>query len=90
MSSGLTIDDIIMDLFSDITEQENSSTKKDLSSKIKDDEIYLYQGSIQDYSLKKIISGTKQTLLTHHFIEKEKLLKYFYSLLSIVIDEADI
>ena len=90
MSSGLTIDDIIMDLFSDITEQENNSTKYDLSSKIKDDEIYLYQGSIQDYSLKKIISGTKQTLLTHHFIEKEKLLKYFYSLLSIVIDEADI
>ena len=65
ISSGLIIDDIIMDLFSDITEQ-----KKDLFTKINDDEIYLYRGSLQDYSWKEIISDTKNTLRTHHFIEK--------------------
>ena len=38
----------------------------------------------------KIIADTKNTLPTHHFIEKYKLLKYICGLLSIVIYEADI
>ena len=36
MSSGLVIDDIIMNLFSDITKQTTDSVKKDLFSKIQD------------------------------------------------------
>ena len=41
MSSGLMLDDIITNLFTDITKQTMGSAKKDLFSKIKDDEIYL-------------------------------------------------
>ena len=50
MSSVLMLEDIIMNLFSDIIEQKKDSAKNDLFSKIKDDKIYLYQGPLQDYS----------------------------------------
>ena len=70
MSSGLMLDDIIMNLLSYITEQTTDSTKKDLFSKIQDDRIYLYKGYLQDYSRKKIIADTKKTLRSHHFIEE--------------------
>ena len=50
MSGGFILDDTNMNLFSDITEQKRNSAKKDLFSKIKDEKIYLYQGSLQDYS----------------------------------------
>ena len=49
MSSGLILDDIIMNLFIDITKQTTDSVKKDLFSKIQDDTIYLYKVSLQDY-----------------------------------------
>ena len=90
MSSGLMLDYIIMNLFSDITEQKNNSAKMDLFSKTKDDKIYLYQGYLQDYSQKKIIADTKKTLRTHHFIEKDILKIFICGLLSIFIDEEDI
>ena len=61
MSSGLMLDDIIMNLFSDITKQTTDSAKKDLFSKIQDYRIYLYKGSLQDYSRKKRIADTKKT-----------------------------
>ena len=78
-----------MNLFSDTIEQKNNSEKENLFSKIKDDKIYLYQVSLQDYSWKRIITDTKNILRTHHSIEKEKLWKYICGLLSIVIYEAD-
>ena len=83
------IDTIITNLFSDITEQKNNSAEKDLFSKIKDDKIYLYQGYLQDYLLKKMISDTKNTLRTHDFIQEEKLGIIISGLLYIVIDETD-
>ena len=49
VSSGLMLDEIIMNLFSDIKKQTTDSVKKDLFSKIQDDTIYLYKGSLQDY-----------------------------------------
>ena len=49
MSSGLMLDEIIMNLFSDITEQTTDSAEKDLFSKIQYDKIYLYKGSLKDY-----------------------------------------
>ena len=52
MSSGLKLDDIIMNLFTDIKKQTTDSVKKDLFSKIQDDTIYLYKGYLQDYSWK--------------------------------------
>ena len=51
---------------------------------------YWYQGYLQDCSWKKIINDTKKLLLTHHFFEKGKLLKYLGGLLSVNIDEADL
>ena len=42
----------ITNLFSDITKQKIDSVKKDLFSKIQDYTIYLYKGSLQDYSRK--------------------------------------
>ena len=50
MSSGLMLDEIIMDLFSDITKQTTDSMEKDFLSKIQDDIIYLYKKSLQNYS----------------------------------------
>ena len=49
MSSGLMLDDIIMNLFSDITKQTTYLVKKYLFSKIQDDIIYLYKGYLQNY-----------------------------------------
>ena len=52
MSSGLMLEDIIMNLFIYLTKQTMDSVKKDLSSEIQDDTIYLYKGYLQDYSWK--------------------------------------
>ena len=64
------LDNIIVNLFSDITKQTADSLKNDLFSKIQDDKIYLYKGPLQDYPRKKIIADTKKILRLHHFIEK--------------------
>ena len=62
-----------MNLFSDTTKQKIDSGQNNLFSKIKDDAIYLYQGSLQDYSRKKRIPDTKNKLRTHHSIEKKTM-----------------
>ena len=43
------LDNIIMNLLSDIKEQTTDSVQTDLFSKIQDDKIYQYKGSMQDY-----------------------------------------
>ena len=55
-----------------------------------DDKIDLYQGYLENYSGKKIISYTKNTLRTHNLIGKGKLRKYLSGLLSINIDKTDL
>ena len=40
--------------------------------------------------MKKRIGYTKNTLRSHHFIEKEKLINYLSGIFSIDIDDADI
>ena len=45
----------------------NSVIKK-LFAKIKDDEIYLYQGSLQGYTWKQKINYTNKTLSSHNFV----------------------
>ena len=90
MSSGLILDNIIMNLFIDTTKQTTDSAKKDLLSKIKDNTIYLWKRSLQDYSRKKRIADTQKTLNSHNFTEKEKLRKFMLGILSIDIDEEDI
>ena len=54
MSSGLILDEIIMNLCSDITYQTTDSVKNYLFSKIQDDKIYLYKWYLQDYSWKEL------------------------------------
>ena len=49
MSSELMLDNIIMNLFTDITKQTTDLVKKDVFSKIQDDTIYLYKLYMQDY-----------------------------------------
>ena len=90
MSNGLILDNITMNLISDITKQTTDSSKKDLFSKIQDDRIYFYKGPLKDYSWKKRISDTKKTLSLHHFIEKDKLRKYMSDMLSMDHDEEDL
>ena len=90
MSSGLVLGDIIMNLFTDSTKQTTDSVKKDIFSKIQDDNIYLYKGSLQNYLWGKRISDTKKTLCSHHLIETDQLIKYMSSMLYLDIDEADL
>ena len=40
--------------------------------------------------MEKRFPDTKKTLSSHHFIEKEKLGKYLFGVLSIYIDESDL
>ena len=54
MSSGLMLDEIIVNLFTDITKQTTDSVKKDLFSKIQDNRSYLYKGYLQDYPQRKV------------------------------------
>ena len=90
MSCELMLDDIIMNLFSDTTKRKINSAQNNLFSKIRDDKIYLYQVSLQDYSWKKRFYDTKKTQRTHHFIEKGIFQKYLGGFLSINIDEKDL
>ena len=69
MSIVLMLDNKIMDLFSETPKQKIDSAQKHLFSKIKYGKIYLYQGSLQDYSWKKIISDIKKTYV--HIIHQK-------------------
>ena len=53
MTSGLMIENIIMNLFTDSTQKTTDSVQKHLFSKIQDDTIHLYKGSLQDFTLKR-------------------------------------
>ena len=48
MSGVLMLDNIIMNLFTYSTEQTTDSYQMHLFSKIQDDKIHLYKGSLQD------------------------------------------
>ena len=50
MSSIFILEDINMNIFTDITKQTTDPVKKDLFSKIQYDTIDLYKGYLQDYS----------------------------------------
>ena len=71
MSSGLMLDDIIVNLFTDGKEQTTDSYYNYLFSKIQDDTIHLYKGSLQDFTWKRKNADTKRTLCSYHYIEKK-------------------
>ena len=68
VSGGLMLDSIIMNIISETVEREMNPVINEYFSKIKDDGIYLYQGSLQDYTCKKSITDTNKTLRSHHFM----------------------
>ena len=90
MSIGLMLDNIIMNLFTDITNQSTQPHQKHLFPKIQDDTIHLYKVSMQDFTWKRKNSETKSTLRSHHYIGREKLGKYLSGILSIDNYEVDL
>ena len=75
MSSGLMLDNIITNLFTNSIEQATDSVQKHLFSKIQNDKIHSYKGYLQDFTRKRKNADTKSTLRSHHYIEREKLEK---------------
>ena len=61
MSGGLILDNTIVNILFETVEQINNSVINNLFDKIKDDEICLYQGYLQDYTRKKTITDTNKT-----------------------------
>ena len=89
MSIGLMLDDIIMNLISDITKKTTDSVKKDLFSKIQDDKIYLYKGSMQDYLGKNELLIQKRHYFQMISLKKRNqeniyLVSYLYILMRLI------
>ena len=63
MSSGLMLEDIIMNLFTDSTEKATYSYQKHLFSKIQDDTIHLYKGYLQYLTSKR-----KMLIQERHYV----------------------
>ena len=62
MSSGFMLDRIIMDIFSETSKHEMNSVVI-FFSKIEDDDIYLYQVSLRNYTQKK------KLLIKKHYVQ---------------------
>ena len=84
------LDEIIMNLFTNSTKKSTESYYNHSFSKIQDDTIHLYKGSLQDFTRKRKNVNTKKTLRLHHYIEWGKLRKYLSGILSMDNDEADL
>ena len=89
MSSGLMLDNIIMNIFTDSI----------INNGIISEASFLQNPGWYNALVKRIPAGfytekknadTKKTLRVHHFIEKEKLWKYLSGILSIDNNEADL
>ena len=63
MYSGLMLDDIIMNLFTDITEQITDLVQKHLFSKIQDDKIHMHKGPLQNFTRKR-----KNLIQKRHYV----------------------
>ena len=88
MSSGLMLDDIIMNLFTDITKQTTKSHQKLFFPESRMIPFTCAKGSMQDFIWRRKNTDTKSTICSHHYIEREKLRKYLSGNLSIENDEA--
>ena len=90
MSSGMMLDDIIMNIFTQSTKKSTAAHQEHFFSRFKDDAIQLYKGYMQDFTWKTTIADTKRTLRSHHYIGIEKLRKYLSGILYIEnIKESD-
>ena len=77
MSSGMMFDEIIMNIFTQITKESTVAHQENLFSIFKDNSIKLYKVSMQDFTWKTTIANNKRTLRSHHYIGIEKLKKIF-------------
>ena len=90
MSSGMMIDDIIMNIFTHSTKETTAAHHEHLISRFKGDVIQFYKGYMQDFIWKTTIDNTKMTLRSHHYIGIEKLRKYLYGITHIKNNKADL
>ena len=90
MSSGMMIDNIIMNIFTQSTKKSTTAHHKHLFSRFKDDAVQLYKGFMQDFTWKRTIVNTKKTLCSHHYIEIENLRKYLNGITLIENTQADL
>ena len=72
MSSGLMLDAIIMNIFTQSTKKSKTSHQEHFFFRFQDDTIKFYKGSMQDYTWKRKNADTKRTLRSHNYIEIEK------------------
>ena len=89
MSSGLLLENIIMNIFIEST-KESTTPHQNFFSRFQDDTINLYKGSMQDFTQNRKNSGTKRKLRSHRFIRIEKLIKYLSGILYIENDKAEL
>ena len=68
MSSGMMLDDTIMNIFTQSTKKSTTAHQKHLFSRFKDDVIQLYKGYMLDFTWGGN-ANTKRTLRSHHYIE---------------------
>ena len=90
MSSGMMLDDIIMNIFTQSTKNTTEADQEHLFSISKDDAIQLYKGSMQDFTWKTTTADTKKTLRSHHYIGIEIWRKYMNGITLIESTQADL
>ena len=90
MSSGMMLDNIIMNIFTQSTKNTTEANQEHLFSRSKDDAIQLYKGSMQDFTWKTTSANTKRTLRSGHYIGIEIWRKYLNGITLIKSTQADL
>ena len=89
MSSGLMLDDIIMNIFIDSTKESTKPLQKHFF-RFQDDTIHSYKVLIEGFTWNRKNADTKRTLCSHHFIVIKKLRRYISGILYIENDKVDL
>ena len=90
MSSGMILDNIVMNIFTQSTKNTTEADQENLFSISKDYAIQFYKGSMQDFTWKTKIDDTKRTLRSHHYIGIEIWRKYLNGITLIESTQADL
>ena len=90
MSSGMMLDDIIMNIFTQSTKNTNKAKQEQFFSRSKDFVIQLFKGSMQEFTRKTTIIDTKRTLRSHHYIGIEIWRNYMNGITLIESTQADL
>ena len=90
MSSGMMLDDIIMNIFTKIPKITLKGNQENYFSRTKNGVIQLYKGSMQDFTWKTTINDTNRTLRSHHYISIDSWRKYLNVITVINSTQADL